>query len=115
MEALSVNQREVWLCPFPFSDLSGEKVRPVLILSNHHYNATSEDVIVCALTSHTIPKPYALIVDKSDCESGTLFDPSSSRVDTLFKLKKTLLKKAICTLKPKTFNTVMQFLINIFE
>ncbi len=33
MAEVSVNQREIWLCPFPFSDLTGKKVRPVLVLS----------------------------------------------------------------------------------
>jgi len=114
MAEVSVRQREVWLCPFPFSDLSGKKVRPVLILSNSRYNSTSEDVIVCALTSNTEQKPYALIINPQDCAEGTLYQSSSVRVDTLFKLKKTLLMKSICTLNQKAFESITAILKTIF-
>jgi len=44
-------QRDIVLVPFPFSDLSAHKVRPVLILSNDMYNQRSADVVVCGLTT----------------------------------------------------------------
>ena len=115
MEEIHVNQREIWLCPFPFSDLSGEKVRPVLLLSHSNYNATTDDVIVCALTSNILRNPYTIIIEQSDCERGVLYNPSTIRVDTLFKLKKTLLRKPICTLNQRTFEEVYKILMSIFS
>ncbi|MBS4027300.1 MAG: type II toxin-antitoxin system PemK/MazF family toxin [Ignavibacteriales bacterium] len=88
MATIFVKQREIWLCPFPFSDLSGTKVRPVLILSNERYNSSSVDVIVCAITSHIKEIPFAFTIKQTNIESGTLFQPSSVRVDSLFKIKK---------------------------
>ena len=44
-------QKEIVLVPFPYSDLSATKKRPVLIVSNNHYNNNFEDVIVCVITS----------------------------------------------------------------
>ncbi|MDI6767018.1 MAG: type II toxin-antitoxin system PemK/MazF family toxin [Bacteroidota bacterium] len=63
MDEVFVSQREIWLCPFPFSDLSGRKVRPVIVLSNDSYNSKGDDVVVCALTSSVEPRPYAIIID----------------------------------------------------
>lgn len=40
-------QRDIVLVPFPFSDLSTPKVRPVLVLSNDAYNRRTEDLLVC--------------------------------------------------------------------
>jgi mRNA interferase MazF len=45
-----IEQKEIYLVPFPFSDFSGKKVRPVLVLSNNKFNR-GEDIIVCAITS----------------------------------------------------------------
>jgi mRNA interferase MazF len=41
-------QGTVVLTPFPFTDLSGDKVRPAVVVSN---NAPGEDVIVVFVTS----------------------------------------------------------------
>jgi 16S rRNA A1518/A1519 N6-dimethyltransferase RsmA/KsgA/DIM1 with predicted DNA glycosylase/AP lyase activity len=42
--ALKVNQRDIILIKFPFSDLSGAKVRPALVISNQGYNTKSLDI-----------------------------------------------------------------------
>ena len=35
---MKVKQRDIILIKFPFSDLSGAKVRPALVISNNQYN-----------------------------------------------------------------------------
>jgi len=40
------DQREIVLVPFPYSDLSSIKRRPVFIVSNNDYNTTHNDVVV---------------------------------------------------------------------
>jgi len=62
-------QRDIVLVPFPFSDLSIQKVRPVLILSNDAYNQQSSDIVVCGLTTNLRPAPYSIIVDVADVNS----------------------------------------------
>ena len=53
-------QRDSVLTRFPFSDLSSQKVWPVLILSNDTYNQQSADILVCGLTTNLRPAPYAV-------------------------------------------------------
>lgn len=47
------------LVPFPFTDLSGEKVRPALILASQ---TKSEDVLVCFITSAITKNDHCTLV-----------------------------------------------------
>jgi mRNA interferase MazF len=52
---MKLSAGDVLLARFPFTDLSGEKRRPVLVLS---LADQGEDVIVCAITSRPHDGPY---------------------------------------------------------
>lgn len=49
---MSYKRGEVVLLPFPFTDHSGTKRRPALILSTEDYNARHPDIIVAPITSN---------------------------------------------------------------
>jgi mRNA interferase MazF len=109
-------QRDVVLVPFPFSDLSGQKVRPVLILSNNAYNQQSEDVVVCGLTTNLRPAPYSIIVDVMDVEQpGTLRHKSKVKADTLASLHQSILIKPIARLKLPVFRQVVSEIENLIR
>ncbi|MBI4152066.1 type II toxin-antitoxin system PemK/MazF family toxin [Candidatus Woesearchaeota archaeon] len=57
--SLEITQREIVLLPFPYSDLSGKKIRPVIVVSNDKFNSSSKDLIVCAITLN-VPESLAL-------------------------------------------------------
>lgn len=42
---------DVVLVPFPFTDQSGTKRRPAVIVSSHNYNANRCDLVIMAITS----------------------------------------------------------------
>ena len=101
-------QRDIVLVPFPFSDLSDRKVRPVLLLSNDTYNARSDDVLVCGLTSNLRSAPYSIIVDVTDVEQpGTLRQKSKIKADAIASLEQSILIKRIATLRPPVFERVV--------
>ena len=101
-------QRDIVLVPFPFSDLSGRKVRPVLILSNDAYNQRSADVVVCGLTTNLRPVPYSIIVDVTDVEQpGTLKQKGKIKADTIASLEQSLLIKQIARLRLPVFRQVV--------
>ena len=101
-------QRDIVLVPFPFSDLSNQKVRPVLILSNDGYNRHSADVLLCGLTTNLRPAPYSVIIGAEDVEQpGTLRHRSKIKADTLASLEQTILIKQIARLKPPVFAQVV--------
>jgi len=57
---------DVVVIPFPFSDLSGSKRRPALIISN----LEGYDLILCQITSKNIKDKYA--IDLKDEKMMTL-------------------------------------------
>lgn len=42
---------DVVLVPFPFTDQSGTKKRPAVVVSSHGYNANRRDIVIMAITS----------------------------------------------------------------
>ena len=48
----SYSKNEVILLPYPFSNLSGSKVRPAIVVNDSH---ASQDVIIVPLTSKVSP------------------------------------------------------------
>ena len=101
-------QRDIVLVPFPFSDLSGQKVRPVLILSNDAYNQQSADVVVCGLTTNLSPASYSIIIEVTEVEQpGTLRHKSKIKADTIASLEQTILIKQIARLKLPVFKRVI--------
>ena len=107
------NQREILLVPFPFSDQSGKKVRPVLVLSNDEYNK-GQDLIVCAITSNLKAGKYSIIIEGKDLETGRLYERSAIKVDGLLKISKSLIIKSIGVLSKSAFQKISNILKEIF-
>ncbi len=86
---LKVKQREIILIYFPFSDLTGAKVRPALVISNNPYNRTNLDTVVLAITSNLSPHSYKILIEMQDLENGSLPVESAIRVDKPFSVLQT--------------------------
>lgn len=109
-------QRDIVLVPLPFSDLSRQKVRPVLILSNDTYNQQSSDIVVCGLTTNLRPAPYSIIVDVTDVEQpGTLKHKSRIKADTIASLEQSILLKQIARLKLSVFVEIVTEIENLIK
>ena len=46
------DQGDIVLIPIPFTDLSSQKRRPVIVISNDGYNQATPDIVVVAMTSN---------------------------------------------------------------
>ena len=102
------SQRDIVLVPFPFSDLSHRKVRPVLIVSNDEYNQRSSDVVVCGPTTNLAPAPCSVLADTADVEDpGTLRHKSRIKVSALASLGRSVLTKRVARLRPRLFTEVI--------
>ena len=92
---VTYRQRDILLARFPFSDLIGAKVRPVLVLSNDIYNRRHVDVLVCAITSSPRSHEYATSLTTGDLEQGVLKVESKVRADTIISIEQRIILKRI--------------------
>ena len=94
-----IKQGDIFLVPFPFSDLTRTKKRPVLILTNSEDSFTNEDYITAAITAQTSEEKYAVILSKNDLEVGHL------KIDSI---SKKLLIRRFGTVQPSKMDEVRQ-------
>ncbi len=103
---LKVKQREIILINFPFSDLTGTKVRPALVISNNNYNQTNLDAVVLAITSNLSLNPYKIIIESQDLERGSLPVKSAIRVDKPFSILQSKVLKIQAKVTPEILQEV---------
>jgi len=108
-------QGEIVLVPFPFSDLSSIKQRPVLVLSNIAYNDNSEDMVTCGITSNLKDADYSVLVGNKDLAYGTLPVTSRIRADKIFALKQSLAKKKIAKINNRLFEQVKEKIAKLIK
>ena len=94
-----IEQRDLLLVPFPFSDQSGKKVRPVIVISNNEFNQFSEDIIVVGVTSNISKDRYAINLTTKDLDEGSLSTNCCIKVENVLKLDKELVIKKIGKIK----------------
>ena len=95
------SQGAIALVPFPFSNLSSAKVRPVLIIFNNRYNKKSADVVVRGITSNLKPARFSILLEQKDLQLGHLKCKSKIKVDALTALEKSIIIKTIGFVKLK--------------
>jgi len=109
-------QRDLLLVPFPFSDQSGRKVRPIIVISNNNFNENSEDILIVGVTSNVNKGEYNLKLENKDLEDGKLITNCTIKVENILKLDKNLIIKRIGKIKSEKLieiNKVINKLIRI--
>jgi len=104
---MTFNQREIVLVPFPYSDLSAFKNRPVLVISNDEYNTAHSDVLVAAITSKEYFDDYSIILDNSDLEYGIFPESSVIKIGKLFSISKSRIIKKFSIIKVEKYEEVI--------
>jgi len=97
-------QGDIVLIPFPYSDLTGNKIRPALIISNKNLNK-SEDRICCLVTSNI--HKGDLEIRKEDFKEGKLPFKSAIRPHRIFTIDRRIIKKRLCTINNKLHERVI--------
>jgi mRNA interferase MazF len=108
-----IEQQELLLVPFPFSDQSGRKVRPVIVISNNEFNKYSDDVIVIGVTSNILKDKYTLSLTTNNLDEGKLLTNCSIKVENLLKLDKELIIKKIGKIDKETLKKIIDKLSTI--
>jgi mRNA interferase MazF len=111
---MNINQKDVVLLSYPFSNLGGMKVRPALVVSNDFLNKKSNDCIMVPLTTIIKDEPYSVIVDNQDMASGELIKTSRIRTDKIFSVEKNLVTMKIGRINDKTFGKIKTEIFKMF-
>ena len=93
-----ISQGNMLLVPFPFSDQSGRKVRPIIVLSNNKFNEHSQDIIAVGVTSNISKDIYSLTLENRDLKEGKLITKCIIKVENILRLDKSLIIKKIIKL-----------------
>jgi mRNA interferase MazF len=88
------DQRDILLVPIPFTDLSSQKLRPVVVVSNNVYNHKTTDLVVVAMTSNPLETDYSFTITSDDLEKGTLNHSGKVRVDKIYTISKSIVVKS---------------------
>lgn len=88
---------------FPFSDLSGQKLRPALVLANAEFG----DLILCQITSKTYSSRLAIPVDSTDFKQGAVPLKSYVRIDKIFTAESSIVNKRVGRLKTGVLKKVL--------
>jgi len=112
---MQYRQREIVLVPFPYSDLSTSKKRPVLIISNDDFNGKFEDVVVCVITSNVFKDTYSLTLRNEDLEVGMLPEQSVVKAHKLFSIHKSKILRKFSVVKETYFKEVEKLITELVK
>ncbi|HMQ79098.1 MAG TPA: type II toxin-antitoxin system PemK/MazF family toxin [Ignavibacteria bacterium] len=102
---------DVILVKFPFSDLSGYKLRPAVVIIDDLNN----DHILCQITSKEYSDMNAIKINPSDCLDGSLEMISYIRPLKLFTANESIFLRKICSVKLGILKTVNKKLIDLIN
>ncbi|MDQ0167274.1 mRNA interferase MazF [Bacillus horti] len=101
-------QGDILLIPFPNTDLSSTKQRPVLVLFNSNYNESNQDIVVAAITSNLTKKKYSVLISNKDLIEGQLKVNSMIRSDKIYTFSNQIILKKFGHLKSEVLEKVTE-------
>ena len=102
---------QVVVLPFPFSDLSRNKYRPVLVLAD----ACRGDWIACQITSNPYSDPRALALTELDFANSRLAHISYVRPGKLFTAHADLMEQIVGMVKPSFLEKAREAAIQVIR
>jgi len=102
---------DVVVVPFPFSNLSGSKRRPALVLTNLRGN----DIMICQITSKQTNDIFAQELKSEDFISGSLPVNSFIRPLRVFTADQHIVFRKIGQITPERMNKVIDAIIYILK
>ncbi|MBI3050847.1 type II toxin-antitoxin system PemK/MazF family toxin [Candidatus Woesearchaeota archaeon] len=107
------DQGEVLIVPYPFTDLTAIKQRPVLILSRAEYNQKGQDLITCGITSNLRNEDCSVLIHNGNLAEGQIPVKSRIKADKLFTISQSLVRKRVARVAPYVLSQVKAELLKI--
>jgi mRNA interferase MazF len=108
---MTFRRGDIVLANLPFTDLSGAKVRPALVVQNDHNNQRLDDVILAMITRtihRAATEPTQVLIDLATPEGAVsgLLHTSVVKCEHLVTLHRSLLTRVIGQLAPSLMQQV---------
>ena len=98
---------DVVVVPFPFSDLTGVKNRPAVIVTTF----PGQGILLCQITSKFAGVDYEVSLQLSDFAQGKLARQSYARPDRLFTFNSQLIQSHVGALKPNKMQEIVDHIV----
>lgn len=108
---VTLSPASIVVIPFPFSDLSGTKLRPALVLAETGH----DDWLLCQITSNAYIDPIAVRLTAAELSKGTLNTVSFARPMKLFTANVDLMVKRVAILNAETFRAILTVTIESLQ
>ena len=102
---------QVVIVPFPFSDLSGSKRRPALVIAEWG----GSDVVLCQITSKAKHDGKEVSLSAADFSAGGLPVASNIRPNKLFTADKSTLLGVAGTISPARYQEVVRSIVALIS
>jgi len=102
---------DVVVIPFPFSDLSGTKKRPALVLAD----LPGDDILLCQITSQNTKDGFAIPLTLNDFSTGSLPVASNIRPTRIFTADKNIIVRKTGTIKFVITQKVIKVLTDLLN
>ncbi len=109
------SQREIVLAPFPYSDLSSSKKRPVVTISNNSYNKDFSDILVAVITSNLFKDAYSVDLSNDDLQAGMLPERSIIKCHKLFTIEQSQVLRRFSIVSEQKFDEVIILLNRLVQ
>lgn len=96
---------------FPFSDLTGAKKRPALVIAA----LQGDDIVLCQITSQSAADNYAVAITDRDFTRGGLRQKSNVRPNRLFTAESSIIEYRAGTLTQAKMQEILTKLIQILS
>jgi len=106
---------DIVLVPVPFTDFSHAKQRPALVISAESNNIKTEDLVICGITSNIKDEDYSIIFEQKDMAEGNIHFLSRIKVNVIFTVRKTIIKKKLGRINNTVFGKVKEQLYKLFS
>lgn len=108
------NQGEIVIIEYPFSDGTGAKLRPVVVLSNAKANNDEQDLVFAKITTNQRGDDYSLTLSDSDT-LRPLPRNSEIRANKIYTLDASLIQRKVTSLSSATLQKLIQLVQTIIE
>jgi chloramphenicol 3-O-phosphotransferase len=100
---------DIVVLSYPFSNFSGTKRRPALVIAD----LDSNDIVLCQITSQAKKDKYALTLEDNDFTDGKLNVKSFVRPNRIFTADSSIILYKACKISNKKIGDIINAVINI--